>query len=170
VNPDIFKARERGFIFDLGHGAGSFEYRNAAPANEQGYLPDSISTDLHGANTCGPAVNMANVMSKILSLGVSLKDVIRLSTVAPAKNINHSELGTLSIGGIADIAVFELQSGDFSFVDTSGGRQTGNRRIQPMLTIAGGAVAFDPWGMSYPEWRNVPQDNAYWKNPSGQPW
>jgi len=170
VNPDIFKAQERGFIFDVGHGAGSFVYRNAVPAIEQGYLPNSISTDLHSANTCGPVVNMANVMTKFLAMGVKLEDVIRLSTMNPARIINHPELGSLKPGNPADIAVFELLKGACSFVDTSGGKSYGSRKIYSVMTVADGAVVFDPWGLGYPEWTKVPKDSDYWVNPSGQPY
>jgi dihydroorotase len=169
INPDLFKARERGFIFDVGHGAGSFVYKHAIPAIKQGFLPDSISTDLHGDNTCGPVVNMANVMSKIMNIGVPLDMVIRLSTVNPAREINHPELGTLSIGNIADIAVFEVLNGSYSWVDTSGGRNYGDKKIQNIMTIAGGSPVFDPAGLSYPCWENIPKNSRYW-NPPVQPW
>ena len=168
VNQDLFKAQDRGFIFDVGHGAGSFVYRNAVPAIQQGFLPNSISTDLHGANTCGPVVNMANVMSKFLCMGVSLEDVIRLSTINPARNINQPELGQLTVGHTADVAVFELLKGDFSYVDTSGGKNFGDQKIYNILTLSGGKVGFDPFGLSYPYWKDVPKDSSYWVNPSGQ--
>lgn len=167
VNPDIFKAQERGFIFDLGHGAGSFVYRNAVPAFEQGYLPNTISTDLHNGNTCGPVINMAFVMSKILSMGMNLDDLILRSTINPAKAINRPELGSLTVGGPADVAVFELVKGKFSFVDTSGGREYGDKLIRNIMTVAEGRIGFDPYGLSKPGWRDVPKDNSYWVNPSG---
>ena len=167
VNPDIFKAQERGFIFDLGHGGGSFVYRNAAPAFEQGYYPDSISTDLHAGNTCGPVVNMAFVMSKILNMGMPLDDVILRSTINPARIINHPELGSLTVGNSADIAVFELLKGDYSFVDTSGGKNYGDKKIHNIITIASGSIGFDPYGLSFPLWKDN-KSESYWTNPSGQ--
>jgi dihydroorotase len=167
VNPDIFKARERGFIFDVGHGAGSFVYRNALPAIQQGYLPDSISTDLHAKNTCGPVINMANVMSKFLCMGLSLEDVILRSTINPARILNRPELGSLTSGHTADIAVFELLEGNYSFLDTSGGKDFGNKKIYNIMTLSGGDIVFDPWGLSYPYWKES-KDKEYWRNPSGQ--
>ncbi len=167
VNPDIFKAQEKGFIFDLGHGAGSFVYRNAVPAFEQGYLPNTISTDLHNFNTCGPVVNMAFVMSKILSMGMKLDDLIERSTINPAKAIRQNDLGTLTVGKPADIAIFELVKGDFSFVDSSGGRSYGDSLIRNIITVADGRIGFDPYGLSYPFWKNAPKDSSYWVNPSG---
>lgn len=167
VNPDIFRAQEKGFIFDLGHGGGSFVYRNAAPAFKQGYLPNTISTDLHCFNTCGPVINMAFVMTKCLNLGMTLNQVIERSTVNPARVINRPELGTLTTGNPADVAVFEIVKGDFSFVDTSGGRNYGDKMIRNIMTVAEGRVGFDPFGLSYPHWESVPKDQSYWQNPSG---
>ncbi|HGE69824.1 TPA: hypothetical protein ENX78_03240, partial [Candidatus Poribacteria bacterium] len=97
----MFEAKERGVIFDLGHGAGSFWFRNAIPAIKGGFVPDSISTDLHMGNINGPVVNMINVMSKCLSIGMPLYEVIMRSTVTPAKEIGRSDLGTLSVGSEA---------------------------------------------------------------------
>src|ERR1043166_4637632 len=102
INPILAEARARGVIFDVGHGAGSFWFRNAVPAVKQGFIPDSMSTDLHIGNFT--ILNMNNVMSKFLSMGVPLNDVIRRSTVNPAKEIQRTELGTLSVGKEADIA------------------------------------------------------------------
>src|SRR5262249_17934701 len=110
----LFKARERGVIFDLGHGAASFWFRNAVPAIRQGFVPDSISTDLHTGNVNGPVVDMATTMSKLLAMGLSLEDVIARSTVAPAREIGRPELGTLGLGAGADIAVFAVDEGAFS--------------------------------------------------------
>ena len=96
VYEHMFRAQERGVIFDLGHGAGSFWFRNAVPAIQQGFVPNSISTDLHTGNLNGPVFSMLGCMNKILNIGVPLRQVIEMSTVAPARQINHPELGTLS--------------------------------------------------------------------------
>ena len=168
INKDILRAQESGRIFDLGHGAGSFVYRNAVPAFEQGYYPNTISTDLHNYNTCGPVVDMLNVMSKIRSMGMPLFEVIRRSTINPARVINRSDLGTLSEGSTADISIFEELTGEFTYLDTSGGKLNGNKMFRQTVTIAGGEVAYDPYGLSFPFWKNIPKDNTYWENPSGQ--
>ncbi len=168
VNPDIFKAKERGFIFDLGHGAGSFVYRNAVPAIEQGYVPDALGTDLHRGNVNGPVLNQAFVMSKILSLGVPLADVVSRVTDRPARIMRRTELGTLGEGRVADVAVFDVRSGKFTYLDTSGGKMAGDKMIEPVMTIASGDIVFDPTGLSYPVWQNIPKDDDYWVNQSGQ--
>ncbi len=170
VNPDLLEAQRRGVIFDVGHGAGSFVYRNAVPALKQGFIPNSISTDLHGMNAVGPVVNMLNVMSKFLCLGMPLEDVIRRSTVNPAREINHPELGTLTVGGPADIAVIELRKGKFGYSDTSAGKIRGDKKLQCVLTICNGAVAYDPSGLSKPEWEKIPKSSDYWKSGAEQRW
>ncbi len=110
---DAVSSSQRGVILDVGHGAGSFWFRNAAPVVQQGFIPDSISTDLHQESMIGSAMSMANVMTKFLAMGVPLAEVIRRSTVNPAREIHHPELGTLSVGGLADVAVFQLFQGLF---------------------------------------------------------
>src|SRR6202047_3181647 len=124
LNPALAEARARGVIFDVGHGSGSFWFRNAIPAERQGFIPDSISTDLHMGNYL--TVSMNNVMSKFLAMGVPLEDVIRRSTVNPAKEIHRPDLGTLSIGQDADIAVLELTQGNFSYIDCGVAKMDGN--------------------------------------------
>src|SRR5437762_8931221 len=109
LNPILLEARQRGVIFDVGHGGGSFWFRNAVPAVEQGFLPDSISTDAHLESIIGRAVTMINVMSKFLNIGMPLADVVRRSTVNPAREIGRPELGTLTPGAGADVTVFELE-------------------------------------------------------------
>src|SRR5215469_10256757 len=106
INPALAEARARGVIFDVGHGSGSFWFRNAVPAQKQGFVPDSMSTDLHTGDY--NVVSMNNVMSKFLAMGVPLDDVIRRSTINPASEIRRPELGTLSVGKDADVAVLEL--------------------------------------------------------------
>ncbi len=155
VNPILWKARQRGVIFDVGHGAGSFWFRNAVPAVEQGFVPDSISTDLHSRSLIGPAQSMTNVMSKFLSMGLPLEDVIRRSTVNPAREIQRPDLGTLSVGSEADIAVLEKLEGDFSYADNGHARMDGNMKLMARMTLRGGKILFDPSGLSMVEWRKA---------------
>jgi dihydroorotase len=163
VYDHLFQARERGVIFDLGHGAGSFWFRNAVPALEDGFPPDSISTDLHMGNINGPVVSMLTTMSKMLSIGMPLQDVIMRSTVTPAREIGHPELGTLSIGAEADIAVFKHLRGRFGFTDCGGAKLVGTEKLECAMTIRAGEILYDPTGLSMPLWQEAPP--SYWRIP-----
>lgn len=162
-NRFLFEARERGVIFDVGHGAGSFWFRNAYPAMQNGFSPDSISTDLHTRNVHGVVVDMQTTMSKILNCGMPLQEVIYRSTVTPAQEIGHPELGHLSVGTEADVAVFTVHEGDFTFVDCGKAKMKGNRKFECVMTLRAGEIVFDPSGLSMPEWPDAPE--AYWKLP-----
>ncbi len=164
VNDFMFRARDRGVIFDLGHGAASFWYRNAAPAIEQGFAPDSISTDLHTGNVNGSVFDMLTTVSKCLNLGLTLADVIARSTTAPAAEIGHPELGTLAVGSAADVAVFRLDQGDFSFVDCGQSRLAGRQKLICLLTLRAGQCVYNPTGIGLPEWTDSPE--RYWWDPA----
>jgi dihydroorotase len=153
LNPAIGNARARGVIFDVGHGAGSFWFRNAVPAFKQGFVPDSISTDLHTGDYT--VVSMNNVMSKFLAMGVPLDDVIRRSTVNPANEIRRPQLGTLSVGADADMAVLELMKGHFSYIDSGVAKMDANVRLAARMTIRGGRILYDPSGLSMVEWEKA---------------
>ncbi|MCL4507629.1 MAG: amidohydrolase/deacetylase family metallohydrolase [Chloroflexi bacterium] len=157
------EARARGVIFDLGHGAGSFWFRNAVRAIAGGFAPDSISTDLHTHSVVNPVVDMQTTMSKVLNMGVSLQDVIRMSTINPASEIGHPELGHLSVGACADVALFNLRTGQFGFVDCGRAKIVGDRKLECVLTIRAGEVLFDPGGLSAPLWTQAPPQ--YWRLP-----
>jgi len=164
VNPIMWEARKRGVIFDVGHGAGSFWFRNAVPAAEQGFFPDSISTDIHSQSYVAHGVNMIDVMSKFLAMGLPLPEVIRRSTVNPAREINHPELGTLSPGRPADVAVMELLRGKFGFSDDGYARMDGTVQLLNRMTIAGGRILYDPSGLSMVEWTKARKQ--YFTSPS----
>ena len=158
VNPAMIAGRERGVIFDVGHGGGSFAWRVAVPAIRQGFLPDSISTDLHIDSMNAGMKDMLNLMSKFLALGLSLDDVILRSTWNPAKEIHHEELGNLSVGSPADVAVLRLETGHFGFTDMYGARLDGSRKLICELTVRNGKVVYDLNGISRPEWTTLPPD------------
>jgi dihydroorotase len=155
LNPILAEARRRGVIFDVGHGAGSFWFRNAVPAVRQGFIPDSISTDLHSGDM--NFVSMTEVMSKFLAMGAALEDVIRRSTVNPAKEIGRQELGTLSVGREADVAVLEVLHGHFGYIDDGWARMDGNIRVVARMTVRGGRILYDPSGLSMVEWTKAPK-------------
>ncbi len=139
----LHEARRRGIIFDVGHGAGSFYWRNAVPAIEQGFYPDSISTDLHTKNMNEDMMDMVTVMSKFLILGMPLEEIIRESTVNPAREIGHEELGHLSIGALADVAALKILEGDFGYTDVASGLLKGKQRIVCELTLKDGIAVWD---------------------------
>jgi dihydroorotase len=157
VEDHLYQARERGIVFDLGHGAASFWFRNAVPAIEQGFVPDSISTDLHTGNVNGPVVDMLTTMGKLLNMGVSLQDVIARSTVAPAREIGHRELGTLSVGAEADVAVLALDEGGFTFIDCGRFCLRGRQRLRCDLTVRAGEIVYNPQGLGLPSWEDDPE-------------
>jgi dihydroorotase len=151
VQPWMIQARKRGVLFDVGHGGGSFLWPVAASAIRQGFLPDTISTDLHSTSILMQQSDMPNVMSKMMLLGMSLEDVILRSTVNPAKEISRfPELGTLGIGGIADIAVLENETGVFAFKDAWPAKKLANHRLSCVLTIRDGRVVYDRDGRTFP--------------------
>ena len=153
INPALAEARARGVIFDVGHGQGSFWFRSAVPAFKQGFIPDSISTDLHTGNY--NVVSMDNVMSKFLAMGVPLDDVIRRSTVNPAAEIRRPELGTLSVGKDADIAVLDLMKGHFSYIDCGVAKMDASVRLVGRMTIRAGRILYDPSGLSMVDWEKA---------------
>jgi dihydroorotase len=150
--PYLFDARKRGIIFDVGHGGGSFSFKQAIPAMRQGFPPDSISTDLHVESMNAGMKDMLNVISKFLNMGMSLDDAIARSTWNPAQEIHHPELGHLSVGAPADIAVLRLVEGDFGFVDSARRRMRGTRKLVAEMTLREGRVVWDLNGMNSEDW------------------
>jgi dihydroorotase len=146
-------ARKRGVKFDVGHGGGSFHFPLAAPMMQQGFWPDSISTDLHSGSVNGAMIDMLNVMSKILALGVPLPEVIRESTINPAAQIRRPELGQIGVGAVADVAVLRLERGKFGFVDVKGGSIDGTARLGCEMTLRAGKIVYDFNGHAGVPWR-----------------
>ena len=154
LRPYLRQARKRGVKFDVGHGAGSFWWKQAVPAVRQGFWPDSISTDLHIISMNAGMKNMTNVMSKFLNLGVPLYDVIKMSTANPAAQIQRPELGHLGVGAGADIAVLRLETGNFGFLDARGARLRGSARLRCELTLRDGRVVWDLNGLAGEDWKS----------------
>jgi dihydroorotase len=153
VLPYLFEAKKRGIIFDVGHGGGSFSWKQVIPAVRQGFLPDSISTDLHVTSMNAGMKDMTNLMSKFLNIGVGLDQVIELSTWNPAREIHHEELGNLSVGATADVTVLRMLTGNFGFVDSAGLRVKGDRKLEAELTIHDGLVAWDLNGITSDDYK-----------------
>jgi dihydroorotase len=159
IRPEVRAARERGVLFDVGHGAGGFSFATAQAALDAGFEPDTISSDLHQQSIVAAARDLPHVLSKFLALGMSLEQVIAKATVAPARVLRREaaatgstaliadlqHLGTLRTGAPADLAVFSLEHGDFAFEDVRGERLSGTTRLVPEMTIRAGR-AVEPEG------------------------
>lgn len=152
VRPYVLEARRKGVIFDVGHGGGSFLFRQAVPAMAQGFHPDVISTDLHTGSMNGGMKDILNVMSKFLNMGMSLQDVVKANTSRAADVIKRTDLGHLGVGAEADIAVLGVRRGTFGFVDTGGDRMAGDRKLECELTVKAGQVVWDLNGLTRPLW------------------
>jgi dihydroorotase len=158
ANRALFAGRERGIIFDVGHGGGSFAWRVAVPIIQEGFLPDSISTDLHAGSANSGMKDMLNVMSKFLALGLSLEQVILRSTWNPAREIKQEHLGNLSVGSPADVAVLRLEKGTFGFLDGYGARLRGTEKLTCEMTVRAGKIVYELNGLSRPEWTTLPKN------------
>lgn len=163
--PYLFEARKRGVIFDVGHGGAAFEFRQAVPAVKQGFPPDSISTDVHSGSLNSGMKDQLNVMSKFLNMGMPLDDVVARSTWNPARIIQREDLGNLSVGALADIAVLRVDKGRFAFVDSWGARMDGTQRLGCELTVASGRVIYDLNGITRERWDRLGEYKA-----QGEPW
>lgn len=141
-------AQQRGIVFDVGHGGGSFAFEQAIPAIKQGLKPNTISTDLHTGSMNAGMKDMTNVMSKILALGVPLKEVIAASTWTPAQVINRKQFGHLTVGAPADIAILRMAQGPFGFVDVKGFKLEADRKLICEVTLLDGQVVWDLNGMT----------------------
>ena len=135
VKPFILEAQKRGIIFDVGYGGASFNFTQAIPAIKAGFYPNTISTDLHTGSMNTSMKDQLSVMSKFLLMGMDLKSVIKASTWTPAQVIKHEELGNLSVGAIADIAILRLRQGNFGFYDKTGYKIEGKQKFECEMTI-----------------------------------
>jgi dihydroorotase len=156
-NAYLLEARQRGVIFDVGHGGGSFAFAQAVPCVRHGFPPDSISTDLHTGSMNAGMKNMLNLMSKFLNMGMTLVDVVACSTWQPAREIRRQEFGSLSAGAPADIAVLRLERGDFGFIDAGGARMKGTQKLLCELTLRDGRVVYDLNGLTREDWDRAPR-------------
>jgi dihydroorotase len=144
----VKEAQEKGILFDVGHGGAGFWFSEAMPALQQGLAPNSFGTDLHRFSMNAGMKDMLNVMSKYLSMGMAKEDIIMRATWAPAKSIKRTDLGQLSEGAVADVAVLSLRNGNFGFVDAGGNRIDGKQKFEAELTIRAGKIVWDLNGIS----------------------
>jgi dihydroorotase len=152
----MIAGRKRGIIFDVGHGGTSLRYSSAIPMVKAGFLPDSISTDLHTSSMNSAMKDMLNVMGKFMAMGVPFVEVVKQSTSNPAREIKMESIGHLSVGAVADVAVLRVEQGRFGFVDFLGGRLEGKERLQCELTVRDGKVVYDLNGMIADPWDTLP--------------
>jgi dihydroorotase len=155
VEPYMWEARKRGVLFDVGHGSGSLWFRIAVPAIQQGFLPDTISTDIHKDSIMLPRATLTNVMSKFLAMGLTVEQVVERTTINAARAIRRPELGSIEEGGAADLAVLEIRKGQFAYLDSGRAKLTTDREIRCVLTIRNGDVVWDSEGLSLTDWRNA---------------
>lgn len=167
VNSALHEARARGVLFDLGHGAGSFWFRNAIPALAQGFGPDTLSTDLYFDNVAGPVYGLTSILSKYWNMGMELPELIFRSTKRPAQVIGHPELGDLAPGACADIAVLEARTGSFGFADGGRARMAGTKKLECVMTVREGSIVYDLNALALPQWETAPA--PYWHAPGVLP-
>jgi dihydroorotase len=141
IIPAAREARERGVRFDIGHGMGSFSFEVAEKCLEQGFLPDTISSDLHAFNIHGPVFDLSTTLSKFLLLGMSLTEVVRRATVNAASTFDFgTKIGTVEPGAEADLTGLDIKEGEFTFVDAEGKSRTGKQKLVPVFALKGGKV------------------------------
>jgi dihydroorotase len=140
IYEEIRAARERGVIFDIGHGGGSFGFGTTRKMLEAGFLPDTISSDVHVISIEGPAFDLLTTMSKFLCLGVDLPTVVKLSTANPAAAIGRPDLGTLKPGSVGEATVIEVTQGRYNYADSIGDQLVGDKRL-----VSAGVVLAGKW-------------------------
>ncbi|MEP7375432.1 MAG: amidohydrolase/deacetylase family metallohydrolase [Chitinophagaceae bacterium] len=150
VKPFVIEAQKKGIVFDVGYGGISFSFSQAIPAIRNGFYPNSISTDLHTGSMNDAMKDQLNVMSKFLTMGMSLANVIRAATWNPAREIKREELGNLSEGSIADITILNLHQGKFGYFDYTSYKIEGTQKLECEMTIKGGKIVYDLNGLANP--------------------
>jgi dihydroorotase len=159
--PYVQEAIKRGIVFDVGHGGGSFMFSQAIPAIRQGFYPTTISTDIHTSSMNAGMKDQLNVMSKFVNLGMPLPQVIKASTWASAQAIRREELGHLTAGAVADVAVFSMLTGRYGYVDSKGFRFDGTKKLECELTLRAGEIVYDLNGISKPSWTTDPNAASF---------
>lgn len=138
VKKEVLQARQRGVLFDIGHGMGSFSFKTTRAMLANGFLPDTISSDVHALCIDGPAFDQVTTLSKFLCLGVELRDVIAATTVNAAMALKRPELGSLKPGSVGDATILSIKEGRFDYVDVVGEHLAGDRKIVSEAVVIGG--------------------------------
>lgn len=152
VRPFVLAAKKRGILFDVGHGGVGFWFNQAIPSARQGLLPDTFGTDMHHNSVNSGMKDMLNLMSKYLNIGMSTEEIIKRATYGAAGAIRRPDLGNLSVGSVADIAILSVKTGKFGFVDAGAYKLEGNKKFEAEMTIRNGRIVWDLNGISAVEW------------------
>jgi dihydroorotase len=155
--PYVKELWERGLVMDIGHGAGSFSFDTAEAMLAHGMPPDVISSDIHQMSVQGPMFDLPNTMAKFLALGMSLEAVVERATARAARAMGKPELGTLKVGGPADVALFRLREGGFTFYDVAMASRTGKVQLDNTLTIARGKKLERTAERPLHSWASIPE-------------
>ena len=140
VRKEVIAARDRGVVFDVGHGRGSLGFGSATKMMELGFDPDVISSDVHSQCIGGPAHNLLHVMSKFMALGMSFEKVIEKTTVAPARAIDQTDLGHLGVGALGDVTILHEEKGSFEYFDVIGERVVSDNKLVCDGLVVDGAL------------------------------
>lgn len=143
LKPFLIPAQKRGIIFDVGFGGGSFNFNQAIPSIKAGFMPNTMGTDLHTGSMNGAMKDQLNVLSIFLAMGMDIPSVISRSTWAPAQAIKREELGNLSVGAGADVAILSVRNGNFGFRDIASNRIEGKQKLECEMTIRAGRIVYD---------------------------
>lgn len=148
VLPYVLAAKERGILFDVGHGGAGFWFDQAIPAFDQGLWPNSFGTDLHRFSMNAGMKDILNVMSKFLNMGMPLNEVLKRGSWFPAKAIKREDLGNLSPGCVADVTILSIRKGEFGFIDARNNSIKGDKKLEAEMTLRAGKIVWDLNGLA----------------------
>ncbi len=154
LRPFVMAAQKKGVLFDVGHGGAGFWFNQAIPAFQQGFLPNTFGSDMHRFSVNAGMKSMLNIMSKYMAIGMTIKEVVTRATWNAAKSVKRDDLGNLSEGSVADIAVLSTLKGNFGFMDAGGNRLQGKEKLEAELTVRAGKIVWDLNGIAAKPWRN----------------
>ena len=148
VRPFVLEAKKKGILFDVGHGGYGFWFSEAVPSLQQGLAPNTFGSDLHRFSMNSGMKNMLNIMSKYLNMGMEVPDIIQRATWNAAQSIKRNDLGSITEGSVADMAIISILTGKYGFIDAGGNKIEGSRKFEAELTIRAGKIVWDLNGLS----------------------
>ena len=156
VRPFVLEAKKKGILFDVGHGGYGFWFSEAVPSLQQGLAPNTFGSDLHRFSMNSGMKNMLNIMSKYLNMGMEVPDIIQRATWNAAQSIKRNDLGSITEGSVADMAIISILTGKYGFIDAGGNKIEGSRKFEAELTIRAGKIVWDLNGLSAQTFKNKP--------------